>query len=473
MQELKVEPIKLTNKRYRLGYHIMAPSGWINDPNGFCYFQGYYHIFYQHYPNDSKWGPMHWGHARSKDLVHWETLPIALTPGDEEDKDGCFSGSAVVYDNKMYLIYTGHHYFDDGDPDNFWQNQNLAISEDGVHFKKYKNNPIIATPPADNTIHFRDPKVWYNNGNWYLILGSQDKSKVGRTLLYKSANLTDWDYVGPFAKSTGVPQQGYVWECPDFFRLADNDILLMSPQGIKENDGRFKNLFNTGYLVGNYNYATNNFEHGEFTELDNGHDFYAIQTTLTPDGRRVVVGWMDMWESAMPESADGWAGALTLPRELIYQDGVLQMRPIKELEQLRTDDLVHEDSVVNGSKRLTSGTKQYEALLDFKANDLEGAGIELKDSQGKNILSLKYQAGKMILNRTGDDGEREAMINVGGNLKLHLFVDTSSVEIFVNDGVRTFTERFYADEAQLNVVTDKDTDVSADVYEFEGKAVKF
>jgi len=306
-----------------------------------------------------------------------------------------------------------------------------------------------------------------------LILGSQDKSKVGRTLLYKSANLTDWDYVGPFAKSTGVSQQGYVWECPDFFRLADNDILLMSPQGIKENDGRFKNLFNTGYLVGNYNYATNNFEHGEFTELDNGHDFYATQTTLTPDGRRVVVGWMDMWESAMPESEDGWSGALTLPRELIYQDGVLQMRPIKELEQLRTDDLVHEDSVVNGSKQLTSGTKQYEALLDFKANDLEGAGIELKDSQNKNILSLKYQAGKMILNRTGDDGEREAMINVGGNLKLHLFVDTSSVEIFVNDGVRTFTERFYADEAQLNVVTDNETNVSVDVYELEGKAVKF
>ncbi|AQU50428.1 hypothetical protein ARA01_10285 (plasmid) [Leuconostoc mesenteroides subsp. mesenteroides] len=192
MQEVESKKIKLNNTRYRLGYHIMAPSGWINDPNGFCYFQGYYHIFYQHYPNDSKWGPMHWGHARSKDLVHWESLPIALTPGDKEDEDGCFSGSAVVYNGKMYLIYTGHHYYGDGDSDHFWQNQNLAISEDGIHFEKYENNPIISQAPEDNTQHFRDPKVWYNNGKWYLILGSQNKQELGRVLLYKSDNLIDW-----------------------------------------------------------------------------------------------------------------------------------------------------------------------------------------------------------------------------------------------------------------------------------------
>lgn len=472
MQEIK-EPIKLSNTRYRLGYHIMAPSGWINDPNGFCYFQGYYHIFYQYYPFDSKWGPMHWGHARSKDLVHWETLPIALTPGDKEDQDGCFSGSAVVHDGKMYLIYTGHHYYGDGDPDHFWQNQNLAISSDGIHFEKYSQNPIIAKAPSDNTEHFRDPKVWYNNGSWYMILGSQGKEQLGRVLLYKSLNLTDWDFVGQIAQSNGAGTEGYMWECPDFFRLSDNDFLLMSPQGIKEKNGRFKNLHETGYLTGKYSYFDNTFERGEFQELDNGHDFYATQTTLIPDGRRIVIGWMDMWESVMPESHDGWAGALTLPRELVYQDGILKMKPIKELEGLRVKQLSSDLFSLKGAKQLTSDEKHFEAEISFESTDLQGAGIELVDSKSQVILKLNYDHGKMILNRTGKDSEREANLAVDQELKLHLFVDTSSVEIFVNDGTRTFTERLYADVANLKVNSKKTTNVTVEIYQLEDHAVKF
>lgn len=469
------EGIKLTNTRYRLGYHIMAPSGWINDPNGFCYFQGYYHIFYQHYPDDSKWGPMHWGHARSKDLVHWETLPIALSPGDVEDEGGCFSGSAVVYNNKMYLIYTGHHYYGDGDLEHFWQNQNLAISEDGIHFKKYEHNPIIAHAPADNTQHFRDPKVWYNDGSWYLVLGSEDKTGTARVLLYKSANLTDWDLIGPITQATDAKKEGFMWECPDFFRLKDNDFLLMSPEGIDERDGRFKNLNQTGYLVGKYRYNDNSFDRGGFQELDNGHDFYATQTTLTPDGRRVVIGWMDMWESNMPESADGWAGALTLPRELVYQDNILQMKPIKELEQLRTETLLDESYQVDKDQHLVVNAKQYEALLDFDMKDINEAGIELKDSRAMSIMTIKYnkKLGKVVLNRAGDDPEREALLAATDELKLHMYVDTSSVEIFVNDGQRTFTERFYNDKANIDLLADGKTKVSATIYKLDNKAVKF
>ncbi|WP_334352618.1 glycoside hydrolase family 32 protein [Companilactobacillus sp. HBUAS56257] len=473
MKEYVKDKIQLSNMRYRLGYHIMAPSGWINDPNGFCYFQGYYHIFYQHYPNDAQWGPMHWGHARSKDLVHWETLPIALTPGDKEDEDGCFSGSAVVYNDKMYLIYTGHHYIGDGNPDHFWQNQNLAISEDGINFKKYENNPIIAQAPEDNTQHFRDPKVWYNNGIWYLILGSQGKDELGRVLLYKSPNLINWNLVGPVTKSSEISKEGYMWECPDFFHLGDFDFLLMSPQGILEDNGKFKNENETGYMVGKYNYEKNEYQRGGFSEIDNGHDFYASQTTLTPDGRRIVIGWMDMWGSEMPESNDGWAGALTIPRELIYENNILQMRPIKELERLRERKLLDSDISFIGEKTIVNNDRQYEALLSFDSSDLNGTGIELKDSDDNLILDLKYFDGKMILNRGGKDSEREATVNLSDHLELHLFVDTSSVEIFVNNGERTFTERFYADKAQLNVVSKNSTDVSVVVYKLDKEAVKF
>ena len=474
MQEVITDRIKLTNTRYRLGYHVMATSGWINDPNGFCYFQGYYHIFYQHYPKAAQWGPMHWGHARSKDLVHWETLPIALTPGDKEDEDGCFSGSAVVHDNKMYLIYTGHHYYGDSDPDHFWQNQNLAISEDGIHFKKYEHNPIISQAPEDNTQHFRDPKVWYDNGNWYLILGSQNKAEIGRVLLYKSANLIDWNLVGPVTQADPNKNEGYMWECPDFFRLGDNDILLMSPQGINAEAGKFKNLHETGYMVGKYQYEDNSFVRGDFNELDNGHDFYATQTTLTPDGRRIVIGWMDMWESKMPESSDGWAGALTLPRELFYRDGILQMKPIEELKQLRTEQLINENYQVQEEQEIIADEKQYEAILNFDMSNTSKAGVFFTDSDGKRLLSLEYDKiqNKLILQRSTSDPEREATLKAT-DLKLHIYVDTSSVEIFVNDGQRAFTERIYADSIDLNMISDNVSKVNAKVYRLENSAVKF
>lgn len=474
MQEVITDRIKLTNTRYRLGYHVMATSGWINDPNGFCYFQGYYHIFYQHYPKAAQWGPMHWGHARSKDLVHWETLPIALTPGDKEDEDGCFSGSAVVHDNKMYLIYTGHHYYGDSDPDHFWQNQNLAISEDGIHFKKYEHNPIISQAPEDNTQHFRDPKVWYDNGNWYLILGSQNKAEIGRVLLYKSANLIDWNLVGPVTQADPNKNEGYMWECPDFFRLGDNDILLMSPQGINAEAGKFKNLHETGYMVGKYQYEDNSFVRGDFNELDNGHDFYATQTTLTPDGRRIVIGWMDMWESKMPESSDGWAGALTLPRELFYRDGILQMKPIEELKQLRTEQLINENYQVQEEQEIIADEKQYEAILNFDMSNTSKAGVFFTDSDGKRLLSLEYDKiqNKLVLQRSTSDPEREATLKAT-DLKLHIYVDTSSVEIFVNDGQRAFTERIYADSIDLNMISDNVSKVNAKVYRLENSAVKF
>lgn len=474
MQEVITDRVKLTNTRYRLGYHVMATSGWINDPNGFCYFQGYYHIFYQHYPKAAQWGPMHWGHARSKDLVHWETLPIALTPGDKEDEDGCFSGSAVVHDNKMYLIYTGHHYYGDGNPDHFWQNQNLAISEDGIHFKKYEHNPIISQAPEDNTQHFRDPKVWYDNRNWYLILGSQNKAEIGRVLLYKSTNLLDWNLVGPVTQADSNKNEGYMWECPDFFRLGDNDILLMSPQGINAEAGKFKNLHETGYMVGKYQYEDNSFVRGDFNELDNGHDFYATQTTLTPDGRRIVIGWMDMWESKMPESSDGWAGALTLPRELFYRDGILQMKPIEELKQLRTEQLINENYRVQEEQEIIAGEKQYEAILNFDMSDTSKAGVFFTDSDGKRLLSLEYDKtqNKLILLRSTSDPEREATLKAA-DLNLHIYVDTSSVEIFVNDGQRTFTERIYANSVDLNMISKNVSKVNAKVYRLENSAIKF
>lgn len=459
--------IKLNNDRYRLGYHVSAPAGWINDPNGFCYYKGYYHIFYQYHPYSADWGPMHWGHSRSKDLVHWESLPIALAPDTKADEDGCFSGSAIVKDDVLYLIYTGHHYYDDGDPDHFWQNQNLAYSTDGINFTKYENNPIIASAPEDNTHHFRDPKVWEKDGKYYMILGSQGKDGVGRAIIYRSDDLKDWQYLGEIAKANGLTTEGFMWECPDFFELADKDILLLSPQGIEAQGQKYLNLFQTGYFVGNFDYSTNTFKHGGFTELDHGHDFYATQTTLAPDGRRLVFGWMDMWESKFPEKADGWAGALTLLRELELKDDQLYMRPVKEAVQLRTAEISAWNKQVTEKTLLCENEHQAEIALTLTTDQAFELAFTDQDKQVKLTFD---QATHTFTLLNGD--ARYASIKPNSELKLQIFIDTSSLEIFINDGEAVFTERFYFDNAPQVWLTAK-AQCLTQVYRLDGQAITF
>lgn len=459
--------IKLNNDRYRLGYHVSAPAGWINDPNGFCYYKGYYHIFYQYHPYSADWGPMHWGHSRSKDLVHWESLPIALAPDTKADEDGCFSGSAIVKDDVLYLIYTGHHYYDDGDPDHFWQNQNLAYSTDGINFTKYENNPIIASTPEDNTHHFRDPKVWEKDGKYYMILGSQGKDGVGRAIIYRSDDLKDWQYLGEIAKANGLTTEGFMWECPDFFELADKDILLLSPQGIEAQGQKYLNLFQTGYFVGNFDYSTNTFEHGGFTELDHGHDFYATQTTLAPDGRRLVFGWMDMWESKFPEKADGWAGALTLLRELELKDDQLYMRPVKEAVQLRTAEISAWNKQVTEKTLLCEN--EHQAEIDLTLTTDQAFELAFTD-QDKQVKLTFDQATHTFTLLNGD--ARYASIKPNSELKLQIFIDTSSLEIFINDGEAVFTERFYFDNAPQVWLTAK-AQCLTQVYRLDGQAITF
>lgn len=462
------EKITLNNDRYRLGYHISAPAGWINDPNGFCYFKGYYHIFYQYHPFSADWGPMHWGHARSKDLVHWESLPLAIAPDTKADEDGCFSGSAIVKDDTLYLIYTGHHYYGDNDPDHFWQNQNLAYSHDGINFTKYAKNPIIAHEPTDNTHHFRDPKVFKKDDNYYMVLGSQAKDKVGRAIMYHSSDLKNWQYLGPFAKAKA--NEGYMWECPDFFNMGGKDILLFSPQGIKAQGEKYLNLFQTGYFVGDYDLQTNTFTHNDFSEIDSGHDFYASQTTLTPDGRRIVFGWMDMWESDFPEKEDGWAGALTLPRELKLKDNKLYMSPLKEMSQLRTAELSSFSETLTEEKLLCANEKQIE--LDLKLDVNEMFSLSLKDQAEKVLLKLDYdkKAHKFTLTK-GD--QRFSTIKDSKTIDLNIFIDTSSIEIFINDGEAVFTERFYLQGVPALYLKAPQTNCQAKIYRLDSKAIKY
>lgn len=463
--------IKVTNNRYRQNYHIQTPGGWLNDPNGLSYFKGYYHVFYQYHPYSADWGPMHWGHVRSKDLVHWEQLPVALVPGDPEDSGGCFSGSAIVKNGRLYLIYTGHHYYGDGDLDHFWQNQNIAYSDDGIHFKKYEGNPVISVP-ADNTQHFRDPKIWQYDGQYYIVVGSQEKdSHRGRILLYQSPDLLHWHYRGPIFHSQSVDHQGFMWECPDFFRLNGKDVLICSPMGIKATEHSFLNANQTVYFLGQLDLPGNRYHAGELRELDAGHNFYAPQSFLTPDGRRVQFGWMSSFDDPMPEKADGWAGCLTVPREVILSGNHLGTVPVKELQLLRTGQAIKSKLTVSDHSVLPLDGQQLEINLAAPVKPQSRFQWQLT-AGGKELIVLTYdrKSGWLTVSQAGKTSNRFAMLGSVDKLNLQILVDTSSVEIFVNHGAATFTERYYTETAvSYQVQSSVPTTVQLVAYHLQGK----
>lgn len=334
----------------RLSYHFEPKTGWINDPNGLCFFRGRYHVFFQHYPHAPVWGPMHWGHAVSDDLIHWEELPIALTPDKPyEEPLGCWSGSAVVKDDKMYLFYTSVS-------DEFGQTQSMAVSDDGIHFVKYDKNPIIPHYPEDGSRDFRDPKVTKIGDEYVMVVGS-GKDETGKVLLYKSKDLFDWAYKGVLYENK---EYGSVFECPDFFPFEDKYLLVFSQGGVKTHA--------MAMLYGDFD-GENFFPISEHRP-EAGPEFYAPQTFLDDQGRRILIGWLFRWGKKPPKGVD-YAGALTIPREIKMFDGKVTNYPVEEAASLLTD----RDELVTVEKNkitvVCDGEVLFEQQYDFDIHDVK------------------------------------------------------------------------------------------------------
>ncbi|CAG4959473.1 unnamed protein product [Colias eurytheme] len=416
------------NPRYRLHYHVTPPVGWMNDPNGFSYYNGEFHLFYQFYPYDSIWGPMHWGHVSSPDLVHWKQLPTALIPEEEM----CFSGSAVVDDDTFTLIYTGREVIDE-EP-YYKESQYLAFSDDGINFHKYKGNPVL---PSSDSADFRDPKVWKYGDKWYLVLGTKTHDERGKVVLYSSKDLKNWEYLSVIGESNG--EMGYMWECPDFFELDGRYVLLMSPQGLEPKGDRYKNTYQTGYIIGSFNYETYEFiPEVEFQELDFGHDFYATQT-MEHNGKRYVVGWFSMWEVPHPEDVDGWAGALTIVRELKLSGNRIIMKPVNEMVTLRHNSIIHgsllPDQIINLPKA---------SELIIEGDLTEDIELLLEGSMGGGKVWLRWnrEAGKVIVDRGSGDIRQVEWVPTKSH-SWRIFLDASSLELFCGEGEVVFSSRVY------------------------------
>jgi beta-fructofuranosidase len=421
---------------YRPVYHFTPPGGWMNDPNGLIQFQGSYHAFYQHYPHAPEPGPMHWGHAVSRDLIHWDHLPIALYPGPEGEP-GCFSGSAVDNGGELTLIYTAHH-----NKRSPREAQCVAAGRDGIHFANYEHNPVIPAPPPGYGDDFRDPYVFRRGEYWYLVAGGARDGRGG-VLLYRSGDLRQWDYRGLFCASDGT--QGTMWECPSFFELEGLWILLCSPMNME----KAKCIF----MIGGADFEKPAFTPVRWQNADYGHEFYAPQVFIDDRGRRILIGWMDMWQGEFPTRRDGWAGAFTFPRELFLENGKVCQRPVEELALLRRKERF--------AGRLDLAPGKEGSLRGIQGDCLEiaftipaaGEGIlklplrSSADGEEKTLLQWDFGARIFTLDTeqsgAGRRGKAAVPWQEDGDLDVRILVDRSSVEVFLFRGGYTVTSRIY------------------------------
>lgn len=425
-------------KRYRPLYHLSAPSGWLNNPAAFIFFKRKYHLFYQYHPYDGAWGPMAWGHAASADLVNWAHYPPALMPLDANERQGCLAGSAVVH-NGLVLFYTSQGL----DHASMVYTHNLAVSADAVLFRKYMYNPVVRAT-SSHSDYFLNPKVWRHYDVWYMLFGASKASR-GQLLLYSSPDLYSWQYNSTVACSIG--DMGYVWESPDLFELDGLCVLLLSAQGIRADGDRFRNLMQTGYVLGNYDCLSARFEDLEvstatFEELDRGHDFYAAKTMQALDGRRLLVAWLGMWEGQFTEARGGWVGCMTLVRELrVDQRGRLLQAPAREVTNLRTE--LMENAWYMPGESFEAGAKAFELLVNSTSAEMDAELALEWDGESRYVVSYWATRGVVGVDRSGLDGARRADWAPLGYMRMRIFVDRSSVEVFCGIGEVVFSSRIY------------------------------
>ncbi|WP_287714582.1 glycoside hydrolase family 32 protein [Blautia sp.] len=468
----------------RPGFHLSARTGWMNDPNGFSYYKGQYHMFYQYHPYKTQWGPMHWGHAVSNDLLHWEFLPAALAPDEIYDRDGCFSGSAVVLpDGRQLLMYTGvvrNPEWNGGYTD--VQTQCLAIG-DGEDYEKLDINPVLDEkdlPEGASRSDFRDPKIWKGkDGIYYSAIASRPADGSGQILLYSSKDALTWKYESVLAENKN--RFGKMWECPDFFELDGKMVLIVSPQDMLPQGFEYHNGNGNLCLIGEYNEETKKFMEEHDQAIDYGIDFYAPQTVLTPDGRRVMIGWMQNWDTSQPHSPyQQWFGQMSLPRELSVKNGRLYQHPIREIEDMRSNKVAYDAVSFEGMMSL-EGVKGRKVDMElvirpgdeqnvfkkfavrFAQNDEYYTGLSFRPYESVLKIDRKFSGSRRALIH-----QRRCKVNSeNGNLKLRLILDQFSVEVFINDGEQVMTATLYTDMAADGISFFADGKVDMDIVKYD------
>ena len=480
-EKIRIDSSEKYKQAFRPQFHFTPEKKWMNDPNGMVYYKGVYHLFYQYYPDDIVWGPMHWGHAISTDLIHWKHKKIALFP----DKLGMiFSGSAVV-DLKnssglgtkekppMIAIFTYHDMAGEKAGTKDYQTQGLAYSTDeGETWLKYEKNPIVKNSGLKD---FRDPKVFWNtkNNQWNMVLVAGDHAQF-----YTSDNLINWKFESEFGKNIGA--HGGVWECPDIFKLKvtgskeEKWVLLISI-----NPGAPKGGSGTQYFVGDFDGKSFKTTQNDIKWIDNGADNYAgVTYNNTPDNKRIFIGWMSNWSYARNTPTKSWRSAMTLPRELsltkINGDYVLKNTPVAQFKKQATTAFSKDVIILKANRKTTFdypylnqsalqlNTKNENLTLIF-SNEVKDALIINYNAKLKTFSIDRRHSG--IVNFEKSFGEKIHKTKIPNitteTIDYQVIVDWSSIEIFLNGGVYSFTEQIFPNKpyTKLRIQSDKNQEI--------------
>ena len=461
-------------------FHLTPLTGWMNDPNGFCYYHGQYHLFYQYNPYDTEWDAMHWGHAVSHDLLHWTYLPAALAPDAPYDSFGCFSGSAAeLPDGRHLLMYTGVRQ-EGGDKSREFQTQCIAVG-DGTDYQKYEKNPVLgsnALPEDLSPYDFRDPKIWRTeNGAYRCVVGARREDKRGVLLQYESRDGFEWRYVGVLAENDG--RFGLMWECPDFFPLDGKHVLFVSPQDMLPEDFEYHNGNGTVCLTGRMD--GDRFVEENNQAIDYGIDFYAPQTILTPDGRRVMIGWMQNWDTCKTTGYEErpWFGQMSLPRELFLRNGRLYQQPVRELAQYRSRKVEYRDVLLDGEKILEGiegrvveldihlrcadpNTPYQKFIMKFAQNEKYHSVLSYRPYESWLQIDRKFSGSR----RAYIHQRRCLVSDQQGEIRLHVILDRFSMEVFINDGEQVMTATILTGSDARKISFEADGKVMMDITKY-------
>lgn len=454
-------------------FHLAPRIGWMNDPNGFSYYNGEYHLFYQYHPYDTVWGPMHWGHSTSKDLIHWMDLPAAIAPDESFDKDGCFSGSAIeLGDGKQLLMYTGVKKIADNEGNiSEFQTQCVAIG-DGRDYIKNKNNPVIDSdmlPEGVSKVDFRDPKIWMEDDTFYCVVASRTEDWDGQLLLFSSEDAVSWKFEKILVKNNH--RFGTMWECPDYFELDGKKIVITSPMEMLTEGYEFTNGNGTLCLIG-HSTEDGTFEYENFQSVDYGIDFYAPQTMLSKDGRRIMIAWMQNWDTISYRSKDTkWFGQMTLPRELSVRAGKLIQQPVREIESLYGEKIEKSNVIINKNCEIEGiNGRLLDMTVRIRPADDGFEKFEIRVAENDLLYtSISYDAINSLVEMDRRHcGCRKAVVNTScckvrdndREVTLRIIMDRYSIEIFVNDGEQVMSMAIF-------------TDLDADKISFSAKGQAF
>lgn len=423
--------------------HLKAPGNWINDPNGFIYYRGRYHLFYQCFPYAPVWGTMHWGHAVSEDLVHWEHLDIAVFPTKRYDSNGAFSGSAIEKDGRLHLYYSAVRYLEEEEEnihipvqDVYETSQAMVVSEDGFQFDNWNGKkqiiPVIRDGRIADAGHTRDPKVWYDSGNYYMILGSTVREEEGRAVFFKSRDGEHWQYVAQYRNQSF----GKILECPDLFRIRDRYVFTGSAMYVEDAAKGYEHQSIAALAEFDSHTCTMEIV-SDFQYVDYGMDLYAPQTNVDREGRRVLIGWMRMPEAVREEGKKDWNGMMSLPRVVEIAEEHIYFRVHPEVERYfseEKEDRGHMDPGV--PCRIKTMLSEGEYL------DIGGYRIWVENGY------VKTDRSRVFARTDGWAAVCSTPVSLE-HCSLDIFVESNLIEIFINEGEYVISNVVYGLENRI------------------------